>query len=153
MDLFEQRQRVPVFSVPDQRDKPLDAHMGRAIDFAGGDPSFAHRVGSGDGLWILFINGLSPGKPPIVFVGDVNRADLDTLPAASALGKIYKPGFPVDPCGEVSGRTIKSQERRTGENFDVEMLADLDQFRRNDSHGTVIGGKRFIDLRHFPADG
>ncbi len=33
------------------------------------------------------------------------------------------------------------------------MLADLDQFRRDDSHGTIVGGKRFIDLRHSAADG
>jgi hypothetical protein len=33
------------------------------------------------------------------------------------------------------------------------MPADLDQFRRNDSHGTIIGGKRLIQLSHAPAYG
>ena len=33
------------------------------------------------------------------------------------------------------------------------MPADLDQFWRDDSHGTVIGGKSLIQLGHAPADG
>jgi hypothetical protein len=37
--------------------------------------------------------------------------------------------------------------------FDVDMPADLDQFGRNNSHGTVIGGKGFVQLRHDAADG
>jgi hypothetical protein len=34
----------------------------------------------------------------------------------------------------------------------VDVPADLDQFRRNNSHGTVIGGKGLVELRHHPAD-
>jgi hypothetical protein len=33
------------------------------------------------------------------------------------------------------------------------MPADLDQFGRDNSHGTVIGGKGLIQLGHDPADG
>jgi hypothetical protein len=32
------------------------------------------------------------------------------------------------------------------------MPADLDQFRREDSHGAVIGGKSLVQLRHVPPD-
>ena len=32
----------------------------------------------------------------------------------------------------------------TGMNFDIDMPADLDQFGRDNSHGTVIGGKGFV---------
>jgi hypothetical protein len=35
--------------------------------------------------------------------------------------------------------------------FDVDMPADLDQLGRDDSHGAVIGGKRFVYLGHFAA--
>ena len=37
--------------------------------------------------------------------------------------------------------------------FDVDVPADLDQFRRDDSHGTVIGRKRLVQLCHHAADG
>jgi hypothetical protein len=33
------------------------------------------------------------------------------------------------------------------------MPADLDQYGRNNSHRTVIGGKRFVQLGHNPANG
>jgi hypothetical protein len=32
------------------------------------------------------------------------------------------------------------------------MPADLDQFRRDNSHGTVVGGKGLIQLGHHAAD-
>jgi hypothetical protein len=37
--------------------------------------------------------------------------------------------------------------------LDVDVPADLDQFRRYNSHCTVIGGKGFIQLRHHAANG
>jgi hypothetical protein len=40
-----------------------------------------------------------------------------------------------------------------GKQLYVNVPADLDQFGRKNSHGTVIGGKGFIQLRHHPADG
>jgi hypothetical protein len=40
-----------------------------------------------------------------------------------------------------------------GQQLDVEMPADLDQFRGDNSHGAVIGGKRLVELGHDPSDG
>jgi hypothetical protein len=40
-----------------------------------------------------------------------------------------------------------------GDKINVEMPADLDQFRRNNSHGAVIGGKRFVQFGHDPPNG
>jgi hypothetical protein len=31
--------------------------------------------------------------------------------------------------------------------------ADLDQFGRDDSHGTIVGGEGLVQLGHDPADG
>jgi hypothetical protein len=36
--------------------------------------------------------------------------------------------------------------------LDVDVPADLDQLGRNNSHGTVIGGKGLVQLRHDAAD-
>jgi len=38
------------------------------------------------------------------------------------------------------------------EQVNIDMPADLDQFRGQDSHGTIIGGKRLVQLGHDPAD-
>jgi hypothetical protein len=42
---------------------------------------------------------------------------------------------------------------REGEKFDVQMPADLDQFRRDNSHGAIVGREGFVQLRHHPAYG
>jgi hypothetical protein len=35
----------------------------------------------------------------------------------------------------------------------IDVPADLDQFRRDNSHGTIIRGKRLVQLGHNAADG
>ena len=40
-----------------------------------------------------------------------------------------------------------------GEKLYVNMPADLDQFRRENSHGTIIRGKGLIQLGHGAPDG
>jgi hypothetical protein len=40
-----------------------------------------------------------------------------------------------------------------GEQFDIGMPADLDQFRGEDSHGAIIGRKGLVQLGHDTADG
>jgi len=37
--------------------------------------------------------------------------------------------------------------------FDVNVPADLDQLGRDNSHGTVIGGKGLVKLGHDPTNG
>ena len=37
--------------------------------------------------------------------------------------------------------------------LDIDIPADLDQFRRDNSHGAVVGGKGLVQLRHGPANG
>jgi hypothetical protein len=39
-----------------------------------------------------------------------------------------------------------------GEQFNVKMPADLDQFRGDNSHGTIIGRKGLIQLGHSPTN-
>ena len=41
----------------------------------------------------------------------------------------------------------------TGDQVDVKVPADLDQFWRDNSHSAVIGGERLIKLAHYTADG
>jgi hypothetical protein len=40
-----------------------------------------------------------------------------------------------------------------GQKLNVEMPADLDQFGREDSHGTVVGGEGLVQLGHDATDG
>jgi hypothetical protein len=40
-----------------------------------------------------------------------------------------------------------------GDQFDVQVPADLDQFRRDNSHGTIVGRKRLVQLGHDTPNG
>jgi hypothetical protein len=42
---------------------------------------------------------------------------------------------------------------REGQKLYVNVPADLDQFRGDNSHGTIICRKGFVQLGHHPADG
>ena len=99
------------------------------------------------------MNGFSLGKTRIVFIIHFGRAFLSTETAGNTLRRVHIawglndfdfkiPLFPGDAfhLGE-------------GQEFNVEMPADLDQFGREDSHGTVIGGEGLVQLGHDPTDG
>jgi hypothetical protein len=55
--------------------------------------------------------------------------------------------------GKISFLSGDTGDLGKGKKLYIDVPADLDQFRRNNSHGTVIGGKRLIQLRHHPTDG
>ena len=42
---------------------------------------------------------------------------------------------------------------RIGDEFNVQVPADLDQFGRDDSHGAVVGGEGLVQLGHGAPDG
>jgi hypothetical protein len=54
---------------------------------------------------------------------------------------------------EVSRFSGNFPEFAQREQLNITMPADLDQFRRENSHGAVVGGKGLVQLRHDPADG
>jgi len=45
---------------------------------------------------------------------------------------------------EISSSALDGFKIRIGDEFDVQVPADLDQFGRDDSHGAVIGGKGLV---------
>ena len=54
---------------------------------------------------------------------------------------------------EIPFRPLNIVYLRTGDQVNIQMPADLDQFRGDDSHGTVIGGKGLVQFTHYPTDG
>jgi len=48
--------------------------------------------------------------------------------------------------------TLNRLDIRQGDEVDVQMPADLDQFGGNNSHGAVIGGEGLVQLAHYTAD-
>jgi hypothetical protein len=54
---------------------------------------------------------------------------------------------------EIAGVPLDAFKVRIGDQFNVQMPADLDQYRGDNSHRAVIGGKRLVQLGHDPANG
>jgi hypothetical protein len=126
--------------------------MRRAGYLARGRAALANTEGPGDRLRILLENGLAFGQALVVFIGQGDGADLDALAATGAFLQIDETGLLVDGSGKVSRVPFEIQKFSIGEQFDIQMPADLDQFGGNNSHRTIVGGKRLVQLGHEPPD-
>jgi hypothetical protein len=82
-----------------------------------------------------------------------NWTGFDATTAPGAAGHIDASGALFDFHLEIARRPFHRFQVRIGDQFDVQMPADLDQFWRNDSHGTVVGGKGFVQLGHSATNG
>ena len=82
-----------------------------------------------------------------------HRAIFHTGAASGAQVHFYAAGAFFDFYLEIARFTRDTLKICVCDQFDIQMPADLDQYGRNDSHCTVIGGKGFVQLGHYPADG
>ena len=76
-----------------------------------------------------------------------------TIAAARTLIKVNVTGFIGQSNRKVPWFTVNTFYLTVCNQVDVDMPADLDQFGRNYSHGTVIGREGLVKPGHKPADG
>ncbi len=81
------------------------------------------------------------------------RTMLDTAAASGAAAHVDASSAFPDFHFEISSGSFHRFQIRIGDQFNVQVPADLDQFGGNDSHGAVVGGKSLVQLRHGPPDG
>ena len=99
------------------------------------------------------MRGLGFGQTQVEGVLHRDRADRGAVPAGGALGGIDIARLPVYRGLEISRLSRDFLDFAEGVDFDVGVPADLDQLGGDNSHGTIIGGKRLVDLGHGAADG
>jgi hypothetical protein len=107
----------------------------------------------GDGLGIFYIGGLSFGKSLVELVPDLFWAFFGTEPASDTALQVNVTGMLGNLYLEISRFPRDTLHFRKGEYLDVDVPADLDQFWRDNSHGTFVGGKGLVELAHDPANG
>jgi hypothetical protein len=110
------------------------------------------RVLEGNGLGVLDIDGLSFGEVLVVGVIHLAWALLGAQAAGDALVHVHVAGGLVQGDREVPLFSLDRGELGEGEQLDVDVPADLDQFGRDDSHGAVVGGEGLIELCHDSAN-
>jgi hypothetical protein len=103
--------------------------MGRAGGLAGGCSLFGYAERPWYSLWILFENCLAGIEQFVVLVGAGNRTDFCALAAACAFCHVYKSGCLMNFCGKISGLAFEAQKFGVCEKLNIQMTADLDQFR------------------------
>jgi hypothetical protein len=82
-----------------------------------------------------------------------NRTVLDATATSGATGHIDASGALLDFHFKIARRPFHRFQIRIGDQFNVQMPADLDQFWGNNSHGTVVGGERLVQLGHGATNG
>ena len=119
----------PVFSLVDKGDVALDAHMCGTGGLAWRSAALVDSKGTRDGLGIFFESSFAFRESFVILVGACNWAHLGTLAATGAFVRVDEAGFLVNFCRKISRFSVKFHQFRIGEQLDVEMPADLDQFR------------------------
>jgi len=80
--------------------------MGRAGGLAGRGAPLGDGIGPGNGLGVFFKRGPPEGKELVVFIGDLNGADLGAFPAGGAFGGVDIAGFLADAGREPAGLAV-----------------------------------------------
>ncbi len=114
---------------------------------------FVDRVLEGHCLGILDVDRFAFDQVFVEGVVHLLGALLCAGPAGDTLFHVHVAGALDHLHGKVSRFAAHVRDFRKGQELDVEMPADLDQFGRDNSHGAVIGGEGLVQRRHGPADG
>ena len=95
----------------------------------------------------------SLGKTRIIFTINFSWALLSTEAAGNTFRRVYIAWGLNDFDFKISLFPGNAFHLGEGQELNVEMPADLDQFGRKDSHGAVIGGEGLVQLGHDTTDG
>jgi len=125
---LEEFQSFSELALVDKGDVALDTHMGGTGGFTGSGAAFVDTKCTRDGLGVFLESGLAVRETFVILIGASNWAHLGTLAAAGAFVRVDEAGFLVNFCRKITGFSIQFHQFRVGEQFDIEMPADLDQF-------------------------
>jgi len=98
------------------------------------------------------MNCLIKGDILVILIWILDRTVFNTYRATCAFVFFYISWFPYQCYMKITYLTFYLVDLCIGENLYIWMPADLDQFRCENSHGAVIGGKGLIKLCHMATD-
>jgi hypothetical protein len=99
-------------------------------------------------LGIFDGRGGSDIQTTVEFIYTMYRTDLAALPATRTYIRVNISRMINERGLKMSRFTIKGFNLCVGNDIYIKMPADLDQFGRDNSHGTVVSWKGLIQLRH-----
>ena len=117
------------------------------------ETAFVYVRDKWNGLRKVYMNGFIRRQVLIVWIRDFDRTVLHTGTATRAVVLDNVSGLFDQGDLEVSCFPFYTINFSIGQDLDIGMPADLDQFGREYSHGAVIGGIGLVQLGHFAANG
>jgi hypothetical protein len=137
----------------DQSYIALGTCLGRTGILARAGSSFCHQESIRNCLRIRAVNRFPFIQAFIEFIREMNGTNIDTVVATRTLLQIDV-ARPFADLGPKTARlSLERKQLGVWNDFDVEMAAHLNQFRGEDTHRTVIGGKGLVELCHDPTNG
>ena len=143
---------LPVLALGNQSHITMGVDMVGTTIGAGRAIALVDHIAARNGLGVRLVGGLSEPNTLVELTGHCHRANLGTISTTGAAFKVNVARLFFNSDFEsphIAGYTLHLCE---GEQFDIQMPADLDQLGRDNSHGTVVGGKGLVQLGHAPAD-
>jgi hypothetical protein len=111
-----------------------------------------NAMGRGNALREIFIDGLALSKPHIEFILDRSWTLLHAGTATGTEILIYIAGLFAHLHLEGTHLALYLFHLAVGEEIDIGMPTGIQQLRRENSDGAVVGGKGFVQLGHLAAD-
>jgi hypothetical protein len=142
-----------VFTLPYELDVTLNIDARRTGGHTGSPVQFLDSERNRNPLRKGSEYGLSFGKAFVKLVRPFHRADQGAFPTARAHAFLDIAGLPMNLHFEAAGFSLDSANPAQSQQLDIDVPADLDQFRGDNSSGAVIGGERLVQLRHNTTDG
>ena len=142
-----------IFSLAHHLHIALYVQSGRAGQSAGRFIRFLYGKGPRNGLSVFLEGGFSFNEALIIFAGQGNGTGFSAIAAGGTFVKINITRGLLNGNPEISFGTFNLFHCCAGDQVDVQMPADLDQFGGDDSHSAIIGGKSLVQFTHYPADG
>jgi hypothetical protein len=144
---------LPVLALGNQRHISMGVYMVGTSIGAGRSIALVDHIATWDGLGIWLVSGLSGTNTLVELTVHGHRTNLGTITTTGAFVQVDVTRLLSDSSLEPSHITGYVLHLGEGKQFDIQMPADLDQFRRDNSHGAIIGGKGLVQLGHNPTDG
>jgi len=104
-------------------------------------------------LSVTFIGDFPVVQSQVEQIGHFNGTSIGAVAASGAGVQVNMASLLVNNGGEIALFTAYLLDFTERQELNIYMPADLDQFRGDNSHGTVIGGECLVKLRHGPANG
>ena len=98
------------------------------------------------------VNSIALRKTLVELIRPCDRTDLCALSTPGALCLVHVSSVFLHIDHEVAGNAGHFFNLGAGQKVDVDMARTVDQFRRNDAHGAVVGGEGLVQLGHDSPD-